>query len=53
VQITKEKTLNVVNASVSAQLRTWLLQEALATIVVAEPLPPEYWLDATPRSIDE
>jgi hypothetical protein len=33
--------------SVADQLRSWLLQEGLATIVAPEALPPEYWVEAT------
>ena len=48
VKFTKEKALNArFNATVAAQLRTWLLREGLGTMVVPEALPYEYWSNAT------
>ncbi len=48
VKFTKEKALNArFNATVAAQLRNWLLQEGLGTMVVPEALPYAYWSNAT------
>ncbi len=47
VRFLKEKSLDSrFDAAVAEELRTWLLQEGLGTIVTPEALPREYWIHA-------
>ncbi len=48
VRFLKEKSLDYkFDAAVAEQLRTWLLEEGLGTIVTPEALPREYWMQPT------